>query len=441
MHDTQREAERLARVRQHSVRGRPSRLLLAAACCGVAAAANDWHVILAVPIVAAVIWELVGARFVDAIADRAAAKHGPEAGLRWVAFGAFVGTLIYASYAVIVMSFGNGVSAYMSMAWLMGALLHAFVYFSKSPLLLIPQGAVNGALLLAHPFLFLSDPVHAALAALTLALLIGALAQFAVDRNALLDAVATREREKRAADQANEAKSQFLASMSHELRTPLNAILGYAEMIEEEHGAADATLRDDARRISHAGKHLLGLINEVLDMARLDANEVHIEATRFDVRQWANDTAAMIQPLARKNGNVFQLAVADDVGHAHTDESRLRQCLLNLAGNACKFTHNGLVTVSIAAQGDDLELKVSDTGIGISEENQPKLFQPFQQGDPSIAQRFGGTGLGLSITRRLVELLGGGVRVESKLGHGSTFTITVPRSLAGEDRSAWASAA
>jgi len=228
---------------------------------------------------------------------------------------------------------------------------------------------------------------------------------------------------------ADAAKSRFLATMSHELRTPLNAILGYAEIISEECDAANETLRADAGRITAAGHHLLGLIDEVLDLSKLNARQVQAQPTAFDVGQWARDVIDMARPLAARNGNTLTLHVEAGLAQAFTDASRLRQCLFNLVGNACKFTSGGLVSVSIFGRDGMLHAKVSDTGIGMTEAQVAGLFQPFYQADSSITRRFGGTGLGLSITQQVATLLGGQVTVTSVSGAGSTFELIVPMRL------------
>lgn len=229
--------------------------------------------------------------------------------------------------------------------------------------------------------------------------------------------------------EADAAKTRFLATMSHELRTPLNAILGYAELIADEYGELSAGLLHDVDRIGAAGRHLLGLIDEVLDFSRLEAGAVRVSPEWFDVAAWAQDVVNMIRPLAARNGNRLVFEIAPGLQPVFADSARLRQCLFNLGGNACKFTSDGLVAVSISAQDEWLSLKVSDTGIGMSDEQIARLFRPFSQADDSISRRFGGTGLGLSITHKLIHLLGGELHVESKLGMGSTFELRLPLSV------------
>ncbi len=233
---------------------------------------------------------------------------------------------------------------------------------------------------------------------------------------------------------ADAAKTQFLATISHELRTPLNAILGYAELIAEEHGIGRPEIAKDAAKIDSAGRHLLGLINDVIDFARAESGRMELAPRTFDLPSWLRETRDIIIPLAKKNGNTLVLDVAADIGLIHVDPLRLRQCLLNLCGNACKFTSNGLITLRASRRADGLlSLRVSDTGIGISDAQAAKLFQPFVQVDAEVSQRYGGAGLGLAITRHLARLMGGDVTLESTPGRGSTFEIAVPADAAAHN--------
>ena len=233
------------------------------------------------------------------------------------------------------------------------------------------------------------------------------------------------------AEAANTAKSQFLANMSHELRTPLNAILGYGEMISED--AADETSRKDAERIMAAGRHLLTLINDILDLSKIDAGKIELEATAFDPTVLARDTLETVKPLARDRKVRLHLDLSGQFGAAKTDAFRIKQCLLNLLSNAVKFSQGGDVTLrvrrEISAGRDCLVFAVQDTGIGMSEDQISRLFQPFMQADASTTRQFGGTGLGLVISRNYAQLMGGDISVESTLGGGSTFTLRVAATL------------
>jgi signal transduction histidine kinase/CheY-like chemotaxis protein/PAS domain-containing protein len=233
-----------------------------------------------------------------------------------------------------------------------------------------------------------------------------------------------------AADEANTAKSQFLANMSHELRTPLNAVIGYAEILEEDlsETGVDGSAAD-ARRIRNAARHLLNLINEVLDLSKIEAGRMDVAPAQFDPVELLMECVEAIGPKASENDVAISVDISGAPEIAVTDASKLRQCALNLLSNAAKFTKNGRIEIALrrveASAEPQLELVVADTGIGMSSEQMAKLFQPFVQADLSTSREFGGTGLGLAITRRLAQLLRGDVRVESRPGEGSVFTLRV----------------
>ena len=253
-------------------------------------------------------------------------------------------------------------------------------------------------------------------------------------RQALLEANRALTQARDAAVAASRAKSEFLANMSHELRTPLNAIIGYSEMLLEDLGG-DEQVHKDLQRIRSAGSHLLALINDVLDFSKIEADRVQLSPERIDVAELAGAVAETIRPLARKNRNRFELRCAPDAGAIFADRTRLQQVLFNLLSNACKFTKDGDIELAVAlapaAAGAPrtLELRVRDTGIGITPEQQANLFQPFVQADSSTTREYGGTGLGLVICRRLVELMGGTIALASARGEGTTFTVTLPADL------------
>jgi PAS domain S-box-containing protein len=243
------------------------------------------------------------------------------------------------------------------------------------------------------------------------------------------------EREKEAADTANHAKSQFLANMSHELRTPLNAILGYTEMLQEEaEDMGHDEYLPDLAKIHAAGRHLLELINAVLDISKIEAGRMDLFLESFDTRKLVEDVVAIIQPLVKKNNNRFELKVLQDPGLMHADLTKVRQSLFNLLSNACKFTEGGTVTLEVERKpvngADWVVFRVVDTGIGMTDEHMAKLFQPFSQGDSSTTRRFGGTGLGLVISRRFCNMMGGDITVESVPGKGATFTMILPAQVA-----------
>jgi len=235
---------------------------------------------------------------------------------------------------------------------------------------------------------------------------------------------------KGAAESANRAKSQFLANMSHELRTPLSAVIGYSEMLEEElEDGGDKGLLGDVQKIQSNARHLLSLINDVLDLSKIEADRMTTYAETFAVDDLVQDVANTVGALVGQKGNTLAIQADPDLGMMHTDQVKLRQCLFNLVSNAAKFTQNGQITLRASRVTDDMVFSVSDSGIGVTPDQLARLFERFTQADNSTTRKFGGTGLGLAITRAFCRLLGGDVTVTSTENVGSTFTIQVPATL------------
>ena len=251
------------------------------------------------------------------------------------------------------------------------------------------------------------------------------------EQNASLSALANvLQQAKLAAEEANWAKSDLLAGMGHELRAPMQAILGYSEILEQEAQENEhPDLAEDLQRISQAGKHLLELINELLQFSRLEAGRLEAVPDIFSLREVCESLKATTMPLAAKKNNRFVLEWNGEPAYLYTDATKLRQILINLLSNACKFTQEGTVTLRIEQTREHLCFYVRDTGIGIEPEQQQRIFQAFVQSSAAITRKFGGSGLGLAISRRLVELLHGDIRVESEPGHGSLFTVCFPMSV------------
>jgi signal transduction histidine kinase/CheY-like chemotaxis protein len=231
--------------------------------------------------------------------------------------------------------------------------------------------------------------------------------------------------------QANRLKSQFLANMSHELRTPLNAVIGYSEMIEEE--AADsgvAQIASDAEKINRAGRHLLSLINDILDLSKIEAGKMDVFVEGFDINTMLDEIMSTAQPLIEKNSNVLVADIKTQLGTMHSDQMKVRQVLLNLISNAAKFTHDGEIRVSCDVENRNgvanVVIGVADTGIGMTEEQLERLYDAFTQADSSTTRKYGGTGLGMAISKHFIDILGGEIQVESEYGEGTRFTLRVP---------------
>ncbi|MCH8305594.1 MAG: CHASE domain-containing protein [Candidatus Marinimicrobia bacterium] len=246
-------------------------------------------------------------------------------------------------------------------------------------------------------------------------------------------------RAKEEAEEASEIKSQFLANMSHELRTPLNAIIGYSELLDEDfQKSGELQYSDDVKKINRSGKHLLSLINDILDISKIEAGKMDLYVESFTVKSLIDEVITTIKPLAEQNRNSLKLSIADKSVTIQNDRTKLRQILYNLLSNACKFTTDGKINLSAnIKKNDDGEdyffIEVTDSGIGMTKEQLEKIFKPFIQADSSTTRQYGGTGLGLVLTKQITDLLGGKISLISELGKGTTFTVTVPANISIED--------
>ncbi|HJR11871.1 MAG TPA: response regulator [Rhodanobacteraceae bacterium] len=254
--------------------------------------------------------------------------------------------------------------------------------------------------------------------------------QLVRSRREINEKSAALARAKEDADNANRSKSVFLANMSHELRTPLNAIIGYSELlVEEAEDSGDTASVPDLQKIRGAGKHLLGLINSVLDLSKIEAGKMELSLEEIEVEELLASVRATIAPLVKEKGNTLVMD-GENLGRMHVDVTKLRQVLFNLLGNASKFTEHGTIRLrahrETRSTGDWLVFEITDTGIGMTPEQQARVFEPFTQADASTSRRYGGTGLGLSLSRRFAELMGGDIAMTSESGVGTTFTVGIP---------------
>jgi signal transduction histidine kinase len=249
-------------------------------------------------------------------------------------------------------------------------------------------------------------------------------AVIAIENVRLFDEIQDKSRQ---LEEASQHKSQFLANMSHELRTPLNAILGYTELMTDgAYGEPSEKMLGILKRLEANGKHLLGLINDVLDLSKIEAGQLVLELSDYCIQDIAQTVRSTLEPLATDKKLAFKVEVPTGLPSGHGDGRRLTQVLINLVGNAIKFTDTGEVAIKAEANNGAFHVSVRDTGPGISAADQTKLFQEFQQADNAITRKKGGTGLGLAISKRIIEMHGGKIWVESQVGQGSTFAFTLP---------------
>ncbi|MDX2234748.1 MAG: ATP-binding protein [Hyphomonadaceae bacterium] len=418
---TDPEALRIAACAQRQ--GLKTRLFAAFLAAGLLTSFVGWQLALAWAVIV-LIWD---AGVVQRIYDRVIIPlidTDPDRGEQLAAALCFVGCSLYCAAWSMAWLVGGAPAGFMAGIWFGVTLIHALVYFSNVRLVFAACMAPPTVCALVMPFIGPLDLLGAlavvGVAAQAVYLVISA----ANDRNQLIATLAAQSAARQAAEEASTAKSQFLANMSHELRTPLNAVIGYAEILEEDLDADGKTsAAADANRIRKAARHLLGLINEVLDLSKIEAGRMEINAAPCDVLQVVSDAVEQTRPAAEARGNVLRVQAPDDLPQLLLDGPKLGQCLLNFLSNAAKFTENGVIDVRVALDNGLLRIDVTDSGCGIAPADAARLFRPFTQVDDSFTRRAGGTGLGLVITRRLTELMGGDVSFTSARGAGSTFTL------------------
>jgi signal transduction histidine kinase len=334
--------------------------------------------------------------------------------------------------------------------WLIVALLLGFFYLSERPILVVGLFSVNilgfclAYLEWGFPVLVPQQQLATVgwISILSATIYMSWMAIYYANMIAMrsdLEREAVRHREtavrlrqaKDMADSANRAKSIFLAKMSHELRTPLNAVIGFSEILLEgvNLDGRNGHRKVDLERINSAGKHLLSLVTDVLDLSKIESNLVDLKIEKFDLNKMVHEVIANVQPMVAENGNKLVVKCRSNLGTVSTDQTKLRQAALNLMSNAAKFTKDGTIVLSVQRRrsqaGDWIEIQVQDSGIGIAQSDIGQLFQNFGQANRTTSSKYGGTGLGLVLSQKLCALMGGGISVTSELGHGSCFTIRV----------------
>jgi signal transduction histidine kinase len=352
-------------------------------------------------------------------------------------------TSLFGSY------FYGGVSSPF-LPWLIISLLLGFFYLSERPIVVVGlftfniTGFVLAYLLWGFPDLLSHEQLSMVgwISILSATIYMSWMATYYANMIAMrsdLEREAERRREtavrlreaKDLADRANRAKSIFLAKMSHELRTPLNAVIGFSEILldDVELDGKNMRKRADLERINSAGKHLLSLVTDVLDLSKIESNHIELKIEEFDLNEMVREVVATVQQMVAEKKNKLVVRCPANLGVVSTDQTKLRQAALNLLSNAAKFTEAGAITLGVQRRkrpaGDWIEIQVQDTGIGIAEPDIGRLFQNFGQANQSTSRKYGGTGLGLALSQKLCALMGGGISVNSELGHGSCFTIRV----------------
>jgi len=374
-----------------------------------------------------VFWETTARIWLENTFVLPAARRDEQAGSRRLAAVHFVGATAFSVFPLLCWSTGEPLGMVIATAWVCGSANHLFVYFTANRLLLAACLIPLTVLTVAAPFTTTGLGLTTVMSIATLVCMIIAAGMFGVDRHTLLGNLAKVAAARTAAEQANAAKSQFLATMSHELRTPLNAVIGYAELIEEE--AERGPIAEDAGKIRTSARQLLGVIDVILDLSKLESGAVELQREHGAVSAVLTQLRAAALPLAAAGGNTLTITESTPLGEANIDHMRLHQCLMQLISNAAKFTKDGAITVTASRltspSGERLLFEVADTGIGVPAEQQARIFDAFVQVDGDAARKYEGAGLGLTLVRRLARLMGGDATCESQTGRGSVFRLWV----------------
>ena len=363
---------------------------------------------------------------------------------------AFLSVALLAFTSLFGAYFYGGVSSPF-LPWMLVSMLIGFFYLSDRPILVVSLFAVDIAIFCTAYLSFgfpqlvsqsqlvglgwmsiLSATVYMSWMAIYYASILAMRSELERETERHRETGARLRKAKDMAETANHAKSIFLAKMSHELRTPLNAVIGFSEILLEDVQDSDGDPRKviDLERINAAGKHLLALVTDVLDLSKIEADHIELKLEKLDLDYLIDDVVSTSQPLMAPKNNKLVVKRASQLGNICVDQTKLRQVILNLLGNAAKFTENGTITLVVQRQlsqaSDWIEIQVHDTGIGISEADLSRLFKDFQQASHATASKYGGTGLGLALSQKLCALMGGGISAVSEIGRGSCFTIRIP---------------
>jgi len=341
------------------------------------------------------------------------------------------GTIIYSALAPIAWFLGGEVGRILAVLWMFSSILHSVAYYGHRRRAMIVTAAPHLTLMVLLPTLTGGFNWSSVATSIVMLQIVAISAAAFLQRRSMLDKVNRYRKAKEEADEANSAKSRFLAVVSHELRTPINAIIGYADLIREDMSErGELAGVEDATKIATAAQRLKELVDDVLDMSNLEAKSVSATVVETNVENLILEVVNDAKEMIAERHNSVRVSVASDINTIETDPAHLRRCLKILLSNACKFTYEGIVTVSaqrVSRGGaSSICISVSDTGIGMDAPQLEKAFAPFTQGDDSTTRKFGGTGLGLAIAKHLSTLLKGDIEVTSRSGAGTTFSLALP---------------